>query len=98
MSDQILNSKDVARSVAQKLELPSDTTEEVVREVLDTIVAHLGTGGEVRLSGFGTFKTVKRAAREGRNPRTGEKIQVPEQMVVRFVAGKNLKSLGGETS
>ena len=47
--------------------------------------------GNVTLIGFGTFKTARREAREGRNPRTGEKIQISAKNVVKFTAGKKLK-------
>jgi len=59
--------------------------------VFDTITASLRSGGEVRLVGFGTFSVADRRASEGRNPRTGEKIQIPASKQPKFKAGKGLK-------
>ena len=57
----------------------------------DTIVKTLGRGEEVAISGFGTFRTVKRAARIGINPKTQEKIQIAASTKPKFRAGKLLK-------
>lgn len=62
-----------------------------VDAVFDTIVKTLGRGEEVAISGFGTFRTVKRAARMGVNPKTGEKIQIKASTKPKFRAGKVLK-------
>ena len=62
---------------------------------LDSLIKHitntLGTGGEVRLANFATFLTKERSAREGRNPRTGEKIHIAAKRVPSIRAGKALK-------
>lgn len=63
----------------------------VVEAVFDTIVKTLGRGEEVAISGFGTFRVVKRAARMGVNPKTGEKIQIKASTKPKFRAGKVLK-------
>ena len=62
-----------------------------VEAVFDTITKTLGRGEEVAISGFGTFRVAKRAAREGRNPKTGEKIQIAASIKPKFRAGKALK-------
>ena len=59
--------------------------------VFDAITDALKKGDEVRLVGFGTFTVARRAASEGRNPRTGEKIQIPASKQPKFKAGKGLK-------
>jgi DNA-binding protein HU-beta len=59
--------------------------------VFDAITTALKNGDEVRLVGFGTFTVASRAASEGRNPRTGEKIQIPATKQPKFKAGKGLK-------
>jgi DNA-binding protein HU-beta len=59
--------------------------------VFDAITDALRSGGEVRLVGFGTFSVSQRRASEGRNPRTGEKIQIPASKQPKFKAGKGLK-------
>lgn len=62
-----------------------------VDAVFDTITETLKKGDEVRLVGFGTFSAAKRKAREGRNPRTGETIQIKASTQPKFSAGKGLK-------
>ncbi len=64
---------------------------EIVQTVLEAIRNELIVGGEVRLVGFGTFSVKTRAAGEGRNPRTGEKIHIPERRIPGFKAGKDLR-------
>jgi len=64
---------------------------EAVNTVLEEITKTLSKGGEVVLTGFGTFKVNRRAAREGRNPKTGEKLQIPATNVPKFKPGKGLK-------
>lgn len=64
---------------------------EVIQRTLDAIVAALVSPGRIELRGFGVFQVRKRAARLGRNPRTGEQIQVPEKLVVSFVPGKEVE-------
>ena len=63
-----------------------------VEAVFDIIAKTMGKGEEVAISGFGTFRVVKRAAREGVNPRTGEKIQIPASKVPKFRAGQSLRA------
>ena len=65
--------------------------EAAVDAVLDTITKTLSRGEEVALTGFGTFKVSRRAARTGVNPRTGDKLQIPAKTVPKFTAGKSLK-------
>ncbi len=63
----------------------------VVESVFDTITKTLGRGEDVAITGFGTFRVVKRAARQGRNPKTGETIQIKASTKPKFRAGKVLK-------
>ncbi|MEK7630032.1 MAG: HU family DNA-binding protein [Patescibacteria group bacterium] len=65
--------------------------QDIVEAFFDTIVKTLGRGEEVAISGFGTFRIVKRAARMGVNPKTGEKIQIAASTKPKFRAGKVLK-------
>lgn len=62
-----------------------------VDAVFDTIQRTMSRGEDVTITGFGTFRVVKRAAREGRNPKTGEKIQIPASVKPKFRPGKALK-------
>ena len=63
----------------------------VIVSVLDTITDTLSMGDKVTLVGFGTFLTAQRAARTGRNPRTGKELRIPATVVPKFRAGKKLK-------
>jgi len=65
--------------------------EAAVDAVFDAITKSLAGGEEVALTGFGTFKVSRRSARQGVNPRTGEKIQIAAKTVPKFTAGKSLK-------
>lgn len=83
---------ELVEKVAGKVDLSRSKVEEVLNEALDTVTNVLVDGGEVRLTGFGTFKTMKRSARKGVNPQNpSEKIDVPEVTVPKFKAGKTLK-------
>lgn len=62
-----------------------------VEAVFDAITSTLAKGEEVAITGFGTFRVTKRAARQGVNPRTGEKIQIAATKAPKFKAGKGLK-------
>jgi len=75
---------------ASGLETKRDA-EAAVDAVLDVITKSLSRGEEVALTGFGTFKVSRRSARQGINPRTGEKIQIAAKTVPKFSAGKGLK-------
>jgi DNA-binding protein HU-beta len=65
--------------------------QKVVDAVLDTIIKTMGRGEDVAITGFGTFRVAKRAAREGRNPKTGESIHIAAATKPKFRAGKMLK-------
>ena len=67
------------------------SAQRAVEAVFDTITKTLSRGEDVAITGFGTFRVVKRAAREGRNPKTGEKIQIQASVKPKFRAGKALK-------
>ena len=62
-----------------------------VEAVFEIITKELSKGGEVAITGFGTFRAVRRAARMGVNPKTGEKIQIAASVKPKFKAGKGLK-------
>lgn len=86
-----MNKNDLVAAVAESTGLSRSDADKAVDAVLDSITASLKEGVEVRLVGFGTFVVSKRAATEGRNPRTGEKIQIPASKQPKFKAGKALK-------
>ncbi len=82
---------DMVAAVADKLDLSKKQAEIAVDTVFNTIMDGLKTNDKVVVSGFGTFEVRTRAARTGRNPRTGEDITIPEQKTPAFKAGKVLK-------
>ncbi len=72
-------------------EISKAAAERALNAVIGAIGRGLKTGSEVQLVGFGTFRVSKRAARLGRNPKTGESIQIKASKTVRFSAGQGLK-------
>jgi DNA-binding protein HU-beta len=86
-----VNKNDLIAAVAESAGLSKSDATKAVDGVFDSISASLKTGQEVRLVGFGTFTVARRAATEGRNPRTGEKIKIPASKRPKFTAGKGLK-------
>lgn len=86
-----MNKADLAEAVFGKLGGTKKSAEDAVDTVFDTIISALSKGDEVSVAGFGTFVVKNRAAREARNPRTGEKVHVPATKAPKFRAGKGLK-------
>ena len=82
---------DLIDLVASKADIPKQKAEEIVNGVFDDIVAALKNGDKVNISGFGTFSVSERKARTGRNPKTGESIQIAASRAAKFKAGKTLK-------
>jgi len=73
-------------------DLRADEVEQVVDIFFDEITQRLAEGGRVELRGFGAFSTREREARVGRNPRTGDQVNVPAKRVPYFKAGKEIKA------
>ena len=73
-------------------ELRTEDVERAVDTFFDEIAERLADGGRVELRGFGAFSTRERDARRGRNPRTGETVQVPEKRVPYFKPGKEMRA------
>lgn len=86
-----MNKNDLIAAVSSNTGLSKADATKAVDGVLDAITDSLKSGGEVRLVGFGTFSVANRAASTGRNPRTGETIQIPASKQPKFKAGKGLK-------
>lgn len=83
--------KDFVAEVAEKLSLTKKEATDRVEAVFGAVEEYLVDGENVQLTGFGSFKLMDRAARKGRNPQTGEEIDIPATRTVTFKAGKNLK-------
>ena len=86
-----MNKTELIAAVAAKSELSKKNAEKAVAALLDTVAETLAAGEKVQLVGFGTFDIGERAAREGRNPQTGESMQISASKAPRFKAGKALK-------
>lgn len=86
-----MNKADLAQKVQDQLGGTKVQAEGVVEMLIDTIVGALKNGDEVSIAGLGIFSTKMRPARTGRNPRTGETIQVPAMRTPKFRAAKALK-------
>ncbi len=86
-----MNKNDLIAKVAGIAGLSKADASRAVDGVFDSITASLASGNEVRLVGFGTFSVAHRAASQGRNPRTGERIQIAASKQPKFKAGKALK-------
>lgn len=86
-----MNKNDLIAAVASATGISKADATSAVDGVFDSITDALKKGEEVRLVGFGTFSVASRAATTGRNPRTGETIQIPASKQPKFKAGKGLK-------
>jgi DNA-binding protein HU-beta len=86
-----VNKQELIDFVAKQADLPKTKAQSAIEALFEGIKTTLKKGGEVRLVGFGTFSVAKRAATTGRNPRTGEKINIPASKQPKFKAGKELK-------
>ena len=81
---------ELAAKIANESGITKVQAEKAVDGFVSAVSGALEAGDSVTLVGFGTFTIGSRAQREGRNPRTGEKIEIPASKVVKFKAGKNL--------
>ena len=87
---------DIIKILAEQVGLTRREAAEVLSVVLDGVVEAIRAGEKVELRGFGSFRTRRRQARAGRNPRTGAQVQVPPKLVPYFKPGKQLREvLGG---
>ena len=84
---------ELVEEVSGKTGLPKKQAEIVVNTVFESIVETLKTGEKIELRGFGSFRIRKRGSRVGRNPKTGDKVEVPPKRIPYFKPGKELKEL-----
>ncbi|MDH3974347.1 MAG: HU family DNA-binding protein [Deltaproteobacteria bacterium] len=82
---------DLVNKIAADTDISKAAAEKAVKAFVDGITGALKKGDKVSLVGFGTFDVSNRAARKGRNPQTGQEIQIKASRVPRFKAGKSLK-------
>jgi DNA-binding protein HU-beta len=86
-----MNKRELVQQVAGRAGLSSGQAAGAVEAALAAIESELAAGGEVAITGFGRFSVAERAARQARNPRTGEPIEVPSGRAPRFSPGSQLK-------
>jgi len=88
-----MNKTELIAALAEHAELPKTVVAKVIDAALDVIPLAVAAGDPVALIGFGTFKTVDREARTGRNPNTGADIEIPASRAPKFVPGTAFKDL-----
>ncbi|MBD7968032.1 MULTISPECIES: HU family DNA-binding protein [Paenibacillus] len=86
-----MNKSDLITQVAESTELPKKDVTKAVDAVFEAISEALQKGDKVQLVGFGNFEVRERSARKGRNPQTGEEIEIPASKIPAFKPGKALK-------
>ena len=88
-----MNKTELVAAIAEKAELSKKDAEKALKAFTETVAETLQNGDKVQLIGFGTFEVAERAARTGKNPRTGEAIQIAASKVPAFKAGKGFKDV-----
>lgn len=88
-----MNKTELIAAIADKAEISRKDAEKVIAAFTETVACELKKGGKVQLVGFGTFEVSERAAREGRNPQSGEPMQIAASKAPRFKAGKAFKDM-----
>ena len=88
-----MNKTEFIAAVAEKAEISKKDSEKALKAFVDVVTEQLKAGDKVQLVGFGTFEVRNREARTGKNPRTGEAIQIAASKVPAFKAGKALKDV-----
>jgi nucleoid DNA-binding protein len=83
--------KEIVKTISEEIGMTQLRTKEIVQKTFDAIVETLVQDGRIELRNFGVFEVKKRAARKARNPRTGQRVDVPEKFVVTFKPGKEME-------
>ena len=86
-----ITKRDLVQLIAEKTNVQQQKAKEVIQSFLDEIIGELANGNRLEFRDFGVFEPRKKAPRLARNPRTGEKIQVPQKITVKFKAGRMMK-------
>ena len=87
-----MNKTELIAAVAEKAEISKKDSEKALKAFVDVVTEQLKAGDKVQVVGFGTFEVSERAAREGRNPQTGETMKIAACKAPKFKAGKALKA------
>ena len=88
-----MNKTELIAAIADQAELSKKDSEKALKAFIDVVSEELKKGEKVQLVGFGTFEVSERAAREGRNPQTGETMEIKASKTPKFKAGKALKDM-----
>ena len=88
-----MNKTELVAAIAEQTELSKKDAEKALKAFIDVVTDELKKGEKVQLVGFGTFEVSERAAREGRNPQTGETMKIEASKAPKFKAGKALKDM-----
>jgi nucleoid DNA-binding protein len=88
---RVVTKKEIVRTISEEIGLTQLKTKEIVQKTFDAIVGTLVEDGRIELRNFGVFEVKRRAPRKARNPRTGDKVYVPEKFVVTFKPGKEME-------
>ena len=88
-----MNKTEFIAAVAEKAEISKKDSEKALKAFVDVVTEQLKAGDKVQLVGFGTFEVSERAAREGRNPQSGEPMTIAASKAPKFKAGKALKDM-----
>ncbi len=86
-----MNKGELVDAIAQKTDVTKKQADTIVTAMVDTIIERVAAGDKISLVGFGNFEVRDRQAREGRNPKTGEKMQIAASRVPAFTPGKAFK-------
>ena len=88
-----MNKTELVAAMAEQAEMTKKDAEKALTAFTEVVAKELKNGGKVQLVGFGTFEVSERAAREGRNPQTGETMKIDASKAPKFKAGKALKDV-----
>ena len=89
--NRVVTKKEIVRTISEEIGLTQLQTKEIVQKTFDAIVEALVAERRIELRNFGVFEVKRRAPRKARNPRTGDKVFVPEKYVVTFKPGKEME-------
>lgn len=92
MDRKTVTKKELVQALSAKTALPINQVNEVVQLWMDRVIEELAAGNRIELRDFGVFEIRQRAARMARNPKTGDKVEVPSRAAVVFKAGKVMKA------
>ena len=91
MKKNALSKAELMQIIADKCDLTKKDVSSVVSTLFETITSEVSKGNEINIIGFGKFHSSKREARKGRNPKSGEVINIPAAVIPKFSAGKSFK-------